>query len=119
VLCVEMCSVVPLFPLRSGSIRPMGHIAVARAGTWAANHPEETHSFAAREIGAREDAVLAANSSDLYRHLGFALHETRIAVIESYKTFLLESGLLPTDFDVASWVDGTFLARAEMRATTA
>ncbi len=92
---------------------------VARAGAWAADHPDETRRFVAREIGASEDAVLAANGPDLHRHLGIGLHETHVAAIDSYKTFLLEIGLLSTDFDVASWADDTFLARPEPRATAA
>ncbi len=92
---------------------------VARAGAWAVDHPDETRRFVAREIGSSEDAVLAANGPDLHRHLGIGLHDAHIAAIESYKAFLMEIGLIAADFDVASWVDRSFLAHAEPHATAA
>lgn len=76
-----------------------------RAGEWAKGNPEEVRRFVAREVGASEEAVLAANGPELHHHLGIGLQPDLVDAIGHYKDFLVEWGFLDHDFDVAAWVD--------------
>jgi ABC-type nitrate/sulfonate/bicarbonate transport system substrate-binding protein len=78
---------------------------ILRAGAWAEAHPDETRRFVARESGATEEQVLAANGPELHRHLGLGLEPELIAAISHYKDFLRDWGFLAGDFDVEAWVD--------------
>ena len=79
--------------------------AIGRASAWAETHPEETRRFVARESGASEEQVLAANGPDVHRHLGLSLDPELVAAVISYKNFLLGWGFLHDDFDVEAWID--------------
>jgi ABC-type nitrate/sulfonate/bicarbonate transport system substrate-binding protein len=78
---------------------------LGRAGAWAASHPDDVRRFVAREVGASEEIVAAANGPDLHHHLGIGLDPALVEAIEHYKTFLFEHGFLASNFDVRSWVD--------------
>ncbi|MBN7804086.1 ABC transporter substrate-binding protein [Agrobacterium rosae] len=89
---------------------------IRRASDWAEQHPEETRRFIAREAGASEEQVLAANGADVHRHLGISLDAELVAAVGHYKDFLHEWGFLENDFDVAEWVDARFIDAAAKRA---
>lgn len=78
---------------------------IERASAWAQAHPEDTRRFVARESGATEEQVLAANGPDVHRHLGISLDPELVTAVQSYKNFLLGWGFLHDDFDVEAWVD--------------
>lgn len=90
--------------------------AIDRASAWAEQHPEETRRFVARESGASEEQVLAANGPDVHRHLGLSLEPELIAAVSAYKDFLLEWGFLAADFDVKAWVDRRPYSGSDRRA---
>ena len=79
--------------------------AIFKASAWAEAHPEETRRFVARESGATEEQVLAANGPDIHRHLGLGLEPDLIGAVEHYKNFLRDFGFLAGDFDIGEWVD--------------
>lgn len=79
--------------------------AIRRVAAWAEDHPEDVRRFIARDAGASEEQVLAANGPDLHRHLGIGLAPDLVAAVVHYKDFLRNWGFLPGDFDVATWVD--------------
>jgi ABC-type nitrate/sulfonate/bicarbonate transport system substrate-binding protein len=89
---------------------------LARAGRWAAAHPDDVRRFVAREVGASEEVVAAANGPELHHHLGVGLDPTLVDAIEHYKTFLFDNGFLASNFDVASWVYRGPLAALGARA---
>jgi ABC-type nitrate/sulfonate/bicarbonate transport system substrate-binding protein len=78
---------------------------ILRASDWAEAHPDETRRFVARESGATEEQVLAANGPDLHKHLGLGLDPELIAAVGHYKDFLHDGGFLAGDFDLDAWVD--------------
>lgn len=76
-----------------------------RASAWAEAHPDDVRRFVAREVGASEEVVAAANGPNLHRHLGIGLEPELIEAIGHYKDFLFEWGFIEKDFDVGAWVD--------------
>jgi ABC-type nitrate/sulfonate/bicarbonate transport system substrate-binding protein len=76
-----------------------------RASDWAEAHPDEVRRFVAREVGASEEVVAAANGPDLHRHLNIGLEPELVAALGHYKDFLYEWGFLERDFDLNAWVD--------------
>ena len=78
---------------------------IRRASAWAEAHPDDTRRFVARESGASEEQVLAANGPDLHRHLGLGLDPELVAAVGHYKDFLRDWGFLAADFDLDAWVD--------------
>ena len=88
---------------------------VAEAGDWAAAHPDETLRFVAREIGASEDAVRAANGPDLAQHLRLDLAEEQIAALEHFQGFLHRFGFIEQRFDVRSWIAPAPLAAVRQK----
>ena len=76
-----------------------------QTSAWAEAHPDEVRRFVARETGASEDVVAAANGPDLHRHLGIGLEPDLVVAIGHYKDFLLAWGFLAGDFDVDAWID--------------
>ncbi|KRB01266.1 desulfurase [Devosia sp. Root685] len=76
-----------------------------RASDWADAHPDEVRRFVAREVGASEEVVAAANGPDLHKHLGLGLEPELVGAIGHYKDFLYEWGFLERDFDINAWVD--------------
>ncbi|SIQ96267.1 ABC-type nitrate/sulfonate/bicarbonate transport system, substrate-binding protein [Rhizobium sp. RU35A] len=90
--------------------------AIRQAAAWAEGHPEETRRFIAREAGATEEQVLAANGPEVHRHLGLSLEAPLIDAIAHYKDFLRDWGFLAGDFSVADWVDHRPWARLEGKA---
>jgi len=89
---------------------------IRKASDWAEQHPEETRRFIAREAGASEEQVLAANGADVHRHLGIGLDAELVAAVGHYKDFLHEWGFLENDFDIAKWVDDRFAGATSERA---
>ncbi|WP_421359986.1 ABC transporter substrate-binding protein [Agrobacterium rosae] len=89
---------------------------IRRASDWAEQNPDETRRFIAREAGASEEQVLAANGADVHRHLGISLDAELVAAVEHYKDFLHEWGFLENDFDIGAWVDARFIDVAAKRA---
>lgn len=87
-----------------------------RAGAWAEAHPDETRRFVAREVGASEEQVAAANGPDLHRHMGIGLEPELVDAIGHYKDFLYEWGFLERDFDVNAWVDHRPWSQLDTRA---
>lgn len=87
-------------------------VAVQRVEEWARSHPDEAVRFIAREIGASEEAVRAANGPEVHRHLTLDLDPAEVEAIAHFKDFLLEWGFIPADFNVADWVDPRPLALA-------
>ncbi|MDK4715080.1 ABC transporter substrate-binding protein [Rhizobium sp. CNPSo 4039] len=79
--------------------------AIFKANAWAEAHPEETRRFVARESGATEEQVLAANGPEIHRHLGLGLEPELVGAVEHYKNFLRDFGFLAGDFDIGEWVD--------------
>jgi len=88
---------------------------IHRASDWAEAHPDETRRFVAREAGATEEQVLAANGPDLHRHLGLGLDPELVAAVGHYKDFLRDWGFLAADFDLDAWVDRRPLDGLETR----
>ncbi|MER8760699.1 MULTISPECIES: ABC transporter substrate-binding protein [unclassified Mesorhizobium] len=89
---------------------------ILRASAWAEAHPEETQRFVAREAGATEEQVLAANGPDVHKHLGLGLQPELVAAVSHYKNFLRDWGFLAGDFDVKHWVDRRPLDLVNIRA---
>jgi ABC-type nitrate/sulfonate/bicarbonate transport system substrate-binding protein len=77
---------------------------VVDAGAWAAEHPRETASFVAREVGTPEHFVSLAHP-DLHLSLNTDLREDWIGAFEGYKDFLLKWGFIAKDVDVRAWID--------------
>ncbi|GES40806.1 desulfurase [Rhizobium dioscoreae] len=90
--------------------------AIFKAGAWAEAHPEETRRFVARESGATEEQVLAANGPEIHRHLGLGLEPELVGAVEHYKNFLRDFGFLAGDFDIGEWVDRRHLEGFATRA---
>lgn len=76
-----------------------------QASAWAETHPDDVRRFVAREVGASEEVVAAANGPELHRHLGIGLEPELIDAIGHYKDFLHEWGFLKANFDINDWVD--------------
>ncbi|WP_457585018.1 ABC transporter substrate-binding protein [Ensifer canadensis] len=87
-----------------------------RASAWAEAHPDDVRRFVAREVGASEEVVAAANGPDLHRHLGIGLEPELVEAIGHYKDFLHEWGFLAQNFDIEAWVDRRPWADLETRA---
>lgn len=87
-----------------------------QAGSWAEEHPDEVRRFVAREVGASEEVVAAANGPDLHKHLGIGLQPELVAAIGHYKDFLHEWGFLASNFDIDQWVDQRPWAELDARA---
>jgi ABC-type nitrate/sulfonate/bicarbonate transport system substrate-binding protein len=87
-----------------------------RAGAWAEAHPDEVRRYVAREVGASEEVVAAANGPELHKHLGIGLDPQLVDAIGHYKDFLYEWGFLEKDFDINAWVDTRPWAALETRA---
>ncbi|MDM9645586.1 ABC transporter substrate-binding protein [Rhizobium sp. S163] len=79
--------------------------SVFKASAWAEAHPDETRRFVAREAGATEEQVLAANGPDVHKHLGLGLEPELVAAVGHYKDFLHDFGFLAADFDIGDWAD--------------
>ncbi|ASP54023.1 ABC transporter substrate-binding protein [Sinorhizobium meliloti] len=86
-----------------------------QAGAWAEEHPDEVRRFVAREVGASEEVVAAANGPDLHKHLGIGLEPELVAAIGHYKDFLHEWGFLECNFDINAWVDHRPWAELDVR----
>ncbi|GLR55884.1 ABC transporter substrate-binding protein [Rhizobium indigoferae] len=90
--------------------------SIFKASAWAEAHPEETRRFVAREAGATEEQVLAANGPEVHRHLGLGLQPELVEAVGHYKDFLRDFGFLAADFDIAEWVDRRHLEAFAKRA---
>jgi len=90
--------------------------SIFKASAWAEAHPEETRRFVAREAGATEEQVVAANGLDIHKHLGLGLQPELVDAIGHYKDFLRDFGFLAADFDIADWVDRRHIDSFNRRA---
>lgn len=90
--------------------------SIFKASAWAEAHPDETRRFVAREAGATEEQVLAANGPDIHKHLGLGLQPELVDAISHYKDFLRDFGFLAADFDIADWVDRRHIDAFDQRA---
>ncbi|KQV30474.1 desulfurase [Rhizobium sp. Root1203] len=90
--------------------------SIFKASAWAEAHPDETRRFVAREAGATEEQVLAANGPDIHKHLGLGLQPELVDAIGHYKDFLRDFGFLAADFDIADWVDRRHIDAFDQRA---
>jgi ABC-type nitrate/sulfonate/bicarbonate transport system substrate-binding protein len=90
--------------------------AIFKASAWAEAHPEETRRFVAREAGATEEQVLAANGPDIHRHLGLGLEPELLDAVDHYKNFLRDWGFLAGDFSITDWVDRRHIDGFDIRA---
>ncbi|WP_245582516.1 ABC transporter substrate-binding protein [Neorhizobium lilium] len=88
---------------------------VGQVAGWAEANPDDAVRLIAGEIGVGEDAIWAANGPDVHKHLELTLEDEQIAAFEHFKTFLLQWGFIPTDFDVFGWIDRTPLNAAGRR----
>jgi ABC-type nitrate/sulfonate/bicarbonate transport system substrate-binding protein len=89
---------------------------VSRVAGWAESNQEDAVRFIAAEIGVGEDAIWAANSPDIHRHLSLSLDEDQIAAFDHFMHFLLEWGFIPADFDVFGWIERGPLDAATQKA---
>lgn len=87
-----------------------------QASAWAETHPDEVRHFVAREVGASEEVVAAANGPDLHKQLGIGLQPELVEAVGHYKDFLYEWGFLERDFDINAWVDHRPWAALKSRA---
>ena len=87
-----------------------------RTSDWAEAHVDEVRRFVAREVGASEDVVRAANGPDLHRHLGIGLAAELVDAVGHYKDFLHEWGFLEGNFDIEAWIDRRPWALLDTRA---
>jgi ABC-type nitrate/sulfonate/bicarbonate transport system substrate-binding protein len=90
--------------------------SIFKASAWAEAHPDVTRRFVAREAGATEEQVLAANGPDIHKHLGLGLQPELVDAIGHYKDFLRDFGFLAADFDIADWVDRRHIDAFDQRA---
>ncbi|MFT4182425.1 MAG: ABC transporter substrate-binding protein [Rhizobium sp.] len=90
--------------------------AIFKASAWAEAHPEETRRFVAREAGATEEQVLAANGPEIHRRLGLSLEPELVEAVGHYKDFLRDWGFLAEDFSIAEWVDRRHIDAFNTRA---
>lgn len=80
---------------------------VQEASKWAAQHPDETLRFIAKEIATNEEAVLASNGPQVHQHLGISLEPQLVDAIGYFKDFLHEWGFIPNNFSLEDWVDAS------------
>jgi ABC-type nitrate/sulfonate/bicarbonate transport system substrate-binding protein len=78
---------------------------VVLAGRWAEDHPDEAADYVATETRSSRSAVLEAYGRDVHQHLRTDLEESSIVALGDFKDFLFERKLIPSDFDVRSWID--------------
>jgi ABC-type nitrate/sulfonate/bicarbonate transport system substrate-binding protein len=90
--------------------------SIFKASDWAEAHPDETRRFVAREAGATEEQVLAANGPDIHKHLALGLQPELVDAIGHYKDFLRDFGFLAADFAIADWVDRRHIDAFDRRA---
>jgi sulfonate transport system substrate-binding protein len=75
-----------------------------RTAQWAVQHPTEVIEAVAAETGALAQAVRRGFGPDLHRHLTPTLSEQYVTGLAAQKTFLLQEGFLPGDFDFDGWI---------------
>ncbi|CDN52253.1 ABC transporter substrate-binding protein [Neorhizobium galegae] len=89
---------------------------IGRVAAWAEANPDNAVRLIANEIGVGEDAIWAANGSHVHKHLTLSLDADQIAAFDHFKSFLLEWGFIPADFNVSAWIDSRPLEAASRRA---
>lgn len=99
------------FDLVAGLVETVNGVAA-----WAEAIPNDAVRLIANEIGVGEDAVWAANGTDVHRHLTLTLDEDQIGAFAHFKQFLLEWGFIPFNFDVPGWIDHRPLDAINRRA---
>ena len=92
--------------------------ALIRAGIWAKDNSDEVVDIMARERMVPLEAFKRSYPEDFHQHLVPEITDMGIEALEIEKRFLREHGFINNDFDVRSWVDGSFLEQAmqELRA---
>jgi ABC-type nitrate/sulfonate/bicarbonate transport system substrate-binding protein len=85
---------------------------ILRAAAWAKEHPLETRSIIADEVGIARDFVEPGYPRDIHAHLEPSLDDDLVEAIVSQKDFLLRHGFIADDVDVEAWIDPQPLAAA-------
>jgi len=94
--------------------------ALFDAAEWALSHASQTAAILSEDVGATTEWLHAANGSDVHRKLAPVLDPSHVQAISAQKSFLLDIGLLESDFDLQSWIDPTFIeAAAALRGSHA
>jgi ABC-type nitrate/sulfonate/bicarbonate transport system substrate-binding protein len=75
-----------------------------KTARWAKSNSVEAKRLIARDSGVAEEWVDAVYEPGVTDKLEPCLHQNLIGLIEEQKNFLLKSGFIPADFDVAKWV---------------
>jgi ABC-type nitrate/sulfonate/bicarbonate transport system substrate-binding protein len=75
------------------------------AGEWAHENATDARAYIARETRSAEHWVRHAYPADLHLQLKVDLDQRDIAAFSDFKDFLLKHGFIPSDFDIASWID--------------
>jgi ABC-type nitrate/sulfonate/bicarbonate transport system substrate-binding protein len=91
---------------------------VIEASEWADSNPADTRAYIARETRSAEHWVSLAYPSNLAQQLRIGLEERDLAALASFKDFLLDTGFIPSDFDVAAWTDPAPLRAAQQLLAT-
>jgi len=84
--------------------------SVLRAEQWAAQHPDDTRRYLARETNSSEYWVRVAYGEDAHLRLATALDESAITALQDFTAFLHRWNFIPQPFDVRDWIDTRPLA---------
>jgi len=85
---------------------------LVKAGMWAKDNYAEVLKIFAKVTGRPEETLQKSYPLDFHKHLVPEVSERGIQALEVEKSFLKEHGFINNDFDVRSWVDGSFLEAA-------
>jgi ABC-type nitrate/sulfonate/bicarbonate transport system substrate-binding protein len=72
--------------------------------------------YLGRETGSGDDWLRLAYGDDVHQRLRTDLDDTSIAALDDFKSFLVEWGFLPADFDIHAWIDPRALAQSHRYA---
>jgi sulfonate transport system substrate-binding protein len=85
---------------------------VVKAGTWAKENYGEVVKIIAKVTDWNEEAIKRSHPGDFHKRLVPEISEEGIECLEAEKNFLKAHGFINNDFDVRSWIDGSFLNAA-------
>jgi ABC-type nitrate/sulfonate/bicarbonate transport system substrate-binding protein len=88
---------------------------VCSAGEWARSRPEQTLTVLSKEMGWSPHWINYTYGDQVHRNLGLDLSRTNVERFASMKSFLLEQGFIPHDFDLDAWIDPAPLERFHNR----
>jgi len=84
---------------------------ILQASDWAAKHPDAVLQKLATDLFV-EEAVLHSRGIDGAALTRLGVDDQMLAIAEDKKAFMLETGLIGGDFNLADWVDASVLAEA-------